>query len=37
VISDLRHDDFIRQAQADEAMVEVYRDDNSVVYEIQLP
>lgn len=37
VVSDLRHEDFIRQAKADPAMQEVYRDDNSVVYQIQLP
>lgn len=35
VISDLLHQDFIRQAAADPAMQEVYRDIGSVVYRIQ--
>jgi hypothetical protein len=35
VLSDLQHGDFIRQAEADPAIVEVYRDDQAVIYAIR--
>lgn len=35
VISDLHHEDFIRQAEGDPAMDEVYRDDQAVIYAIR--
>ena len=36
VVSDLRHGDFIQRAEEDPGMVEVYRDDESLVYRIVL-
>ncbi len=35
VISDLEHTSFIERADADPDMVQVYRDDNAVVYRVQ--
>jgi hypothetical protein len=35
VMSDLNHQDFIDQAEADPAMLLVYRDDEAVVFRIQ--
>ncbi|MDI6694708.1 MAG: hypothetical protein QME21_06660 [Anaerolineales bacterium] len=37
VHSDLLHEDFIRQAEDDPAMQEVYRDDQAVIYLISSP
>jgi hypothetical protein len=37
VISDLNHDSFIEQAENDPNMREVYRDDQSVLYEVLEP
>jgi len=34
-MSDLNHQDFIDQAEADPAMLLVYRDDEAVVFRIQ--
>jgi hypothetical protein len=35
VVSDLKHGDFLRRADADAGMVQVFRDDNAVVFEIR--
>ena len=37
IISDVFHDDFLAAAEDDPYLVEVYRDERSVVYEIKLP
>lgn len=34
VISDLRHEDFIRQAEADGGMERVYQDREAVIYRV---
>ncbi len=34
VITDLKHRDFIRQAENDPALVEQYRDEYAVVYQV---
>jgi hypothetical protein len=34
VISDLLHDDFLRRAEQDPQMAEVYRDEDAVIYQI---
>lgn len=35
VVSDLLHEDFLEQADADPALVEVYRDQDAVVYRVE--
>jgi len=35
VFSDLEHEDFMREAQNDPALREVYRDDDAVIYEVR--
>lgn len=36
VVTDLLHDDFIAQAEVDPGLVEVYRDENSLVFQLVL-
>jgi hypothetical protein len=35
ILTDLRHGDFLEQAAADPALVEVYRDEEAVVFQIE--
>jgi len=35
VVTDLNHDGFIRQAEQDPDLFEVFRDDLSIVYEVR--
>jgi hypothetical protein len=37
VVTDLRHNGFLKQAAADPRMTEVYRDDNAVVFQVADP
>lgn len=37
IVSDVYHDDFLASAETDPYLVEVYRDERSVVYEIVMP
>jgi hypothetical protein len=37
VVSDLNHGDFIRQAEKDPGLEEVYRDKEAVIFKISMP
>jgi hypothetical protein len=37
ILTDLLHEDFIRQAEEDPGLVEVYRDEDAIVYQVVIP